>query len=119
MDVASLVLWPLRIPQALDDLAALAERARRDPDPFEVAARKVDVVLVQLDALITVAREVAGVAEEIVVGGGELTDTARDGYPECPLTHVHVVRRLLASAAVAVPSLVAHMHRPYMGSAAR
>jgi hypothetical protein len=74
MSVSDVLLAPWRIPvrvvHALDDLATLAERARRDPDPVEE-------VRVRLDALLLELAAVVGVAREIVAGGAELTDVAR------------------------------------------
>ena len=61
---------PLRIAQALDDLADIAERARRDPDPVEEVRVRIDALLVEIDAL-------NGVAREIRDGGRELTEVAR------------------------------------------
>jgi methyl-accepting chemotaxis protein len=82
---------PVRIAQALDDLATLAERARRDPDPVEEVRGRLDVLLAELqnlnltardivdggEELTEVARELRDTAREIVLGGQELTATAR------------------------------------------
>ena len=46
-----------RAVQALDDLAALADRARRDPDPVEQARERLDALLVQLAAGIAMLSE--------------------------------------------------------------
>lgn len=78
MDLGSLLLAPIRVPvravrtldAALDDLAALAERARREPDPVEEVRVRLDALLMELTALNLVARE-------IVEGGRDLTDTAK------------------------------------------
>ena len=74
MDLTSVLLAPVRVPvrlaQALDDLATIAERARRDPDPVEEVRERIDTLIVELAAVIAVARE-------IVDGGAELTATAR------------------------------------------
>lgn len=74
MSVSDVLLAPWRIPvravRALDDLAALAERARRDPDPVEEVRQRLDALLLELAAVV-------GVAHEIVRGGAELTDVAR------------------------------------------
>ena len=89
MDVASILLAPIRVPvrigQALDDLATLAERARSDPDPVEEVRDRIDTLLAEIgrlnglagEQLIPVARELTGVAREIVDGGAELTEEAR------------------------------------------
>jgi methyl-accepting chemotaxis protein len=75
MDLKSLVLAPVRVPvrvaQALDDLSTLAERARRDPDPVEEVRERIDTLIVELGAVI-------GVGREIVDGGAELTEVAKD-----------------------------------------
>lgn len=59
MDLSSIVLAPIRVPlrvaQALDDLATLAERARRDPDPVEEVRDRVDLLNAQLAALNAIA----------------------------------------------------------------
>lgn len=78
MDLGSLILAPIRVPvrvvrtldAALDDLATLAERARREPDPVEEVRVRLDALLMELTALNLVARE-------IVEGGRDLTDTAK------------------------------------------
>jgi len=62
---------PVRLAQALDDLATLAERARRDPDPIDEVRIRLDAALVELTALNSVARE-------IVSGGKDLEEVARD-----------------------------------------
>ena len=81
----------MRVGQALDDLATLAERARRDPDPVEEVRERLDALLVQIEALNLTAREVIDggaelteearrvttVAREIVLGGEDLTRNAR------------------------------------------
>jgi hypothetical protein len=74
MDLAALIRAPVRISarvvHALDDLAALAERARRDPDPAEQARDRLDALLLELAVVTEVARE-------IVEGGAELTRTTK------------------------------------------
>lgn len=74
MDLKSIVLAPVRVPlriaQALDDLADIAERARRDPDPVEEVRVRIDALLLQIDALNAVAREIRD-------GGRELTEVAK------------------------------------------
>jgi hypothetical protein len=70
MDLTAIVLAPVRIPirmaKALDDLAVLADRARREPDPVEALRTRVDTLLVELARLVEVA-------EAIVAGGTDLT----------------------------------------------
>ena len=74
MSVSDVLLAPWRLPvrvvRALDDLATLAERARRDPDPVEEVRSRLDALLLELAAVV-------GVAREIVDGGAELTEVAR------------------------------------------
>jgi hypothetical protein len=96
MDLSSLVLAPVRVPlrigRALDDLAVLAERASRDPDPVEQARERLDLLLIELSALI--AR-----AGEIVDGGAELTRTAKETNS--------IMRELLAVSGALLPATVA------------
>lgn len=74
MDLKSLFLAPLLVPERtvrlLDDVHALAERARRDPDPVEEVRERIDTLIVELGLVI-------GVAREIRDGGAELTETAK------------------------------------------
>lgn len=96
MDVTSLILAPVRVPirvvQALDDLATLAERARRDPDPVEEARDRLDALLLELAAATVSIRELIG-------GGAELTDETRR-------THA-TMRELLAVSRGLLPATVA------------
>ncbi len=88
MDLTSILLAPVRVPlrigQALDDLATLAERAQRDPDPVEEVRERIDALLAELAMLnaqaaelIVVAPHIVGVGREIIDGGAELTEVAR------------------------------------------
>lgn len=74
MDLTALVLAPIRVPmrlaRALDDLAVLADRARREPDPFEQVRTRVDTLLVELARLVEIG-------EAIVQGGSDLTVETR------------------------------------------
>lgn len=74
MDLMSIVLAPVRVPlriaQALDDLADIAERARRSPDPVEEVRVRIDLLLAEISALNVVAREIRD-------GGRELTEVAK------------------------------------------
>ena len=74
MDLTAIVLAPVRVPlrigRALDDLADIAEHARRDPDPVEAVRVRIDTLIAQIDALNVVAREIRD-------GGRELTEVAR------------------------------------------
>jgi hypothetical protein len=88
VELTSILLAPVRVPlrvgQALDDLATLAERARRDPDPVEEARDRIDALLAEIGTLNGLVREllpvavaVVGVGREIVDGGAELTEETR------------------------------------------
>jgi hypothetical protein len=88
VNVGSILLAPVRVPvrvaQALDDLATLAERARRDPDPVEEVRDRIDALLAEIATLnglatqlLPVAAGVTAVGREIVDGGQELTAEAR------------------------------------------
>jgi methyl-accepting chemotaxis protein len=89
VDLSSLLLAPIRVPQrivqGLDDLATLAERARRDPDPVEEVRDRIDALLAEIGTLnrlaatelIPVARDVVAVGQDIVDGGAELTEVAK------------------------------------------
>ena len=74
MDLASLLLAPVRVPRALvklaEDVGAIVEHTRRDPDPVEEVRDRVDLVLAELAM-------VAGMAKEVVDGGAQLTQVAR------------------------------------------
>jgi len=74
MVLTALVLAPIRVPmrlaRALDDLAVLAERARREPDLIEQLRTRVDTLLVELARLVEVG-------EAIVSGGSDLTVETR------------------------------------------
>jgi methyl-accepting chemotaxis protein len=77
MELTSLVLAPIRVPmrivKALDDLATLADRAQRDPDPVEQARDRLDLLMVELAALVREARN-------LIDGGAELTQVARQTH---------------------------------------
>ena len=88
VDVLSLALAPIRLPvrlaKALDDLTVLADRARRDPDPVEEVRERLDRLLSELHVVLEVAQVIARVGEnldvtgrQIVVGGRDLTLTAK------------------------------------------
>ena len=100
VDLTSIVLAPVRIPvrvvQALDDLTAIADRARRDPDPVDEVRDRLDRLIEELtrvnelgrtlNGALQVALEVAEVlarvgenldvtGQQIVVGGRDLNLT--------------------------------------------
>lgn len=102
MDLTDVVLAPIRIPlrlgRALDDLTAIADRARRDPDPVDELVRRFDELLSEvtqvreiaraLNATLQLAVEVIEVVartgenlditgQQLVVGGRDLTLTAK------------------------------------------
>ena len=83
-----LVLTPWRAVQVLaraaEDLNAVAERARRDPDPVEEARERLDALFTELEALLVAIRAVDASALGLSAGGrdlllatNELNSTAR------------------------------------------
>jgi DNA repair ATPase RecN len=87
---------PLRAAQsavrAVDDLHDIAERARRDPDPVEEVRQRLDALLVVAASLTTTAETIVtggrdlrltgesldAHTEELIGGGRELTEVAKD-----------------------------------------
>lgn len=105
MDLTSIVLAPIRVPQrvaqALDDLATLAERARRDPDPVEEARERLDALLVEIAGVIVVARD-------LLDGGAELTAEVKRAH--ATTREVLDVARGLLPAAVALRATGEKIH---------
>ena len=70
------VLGPWRAVRALaraaEDLHAVAERARRDPDPVEEARARLDALLSELETLIAAIRTVDASAVALGTGGEDL-----------------------------------------------
>src|SRR5688572_23514692 len=62
--------------RAAEDLHAVAERARRDPDPVDEARELIAALLVEIHALNARAEAVNDTGREIVSGGEELTENA-------------------------------------------
>jgi hypothetical protein len=60
------------IARAADDLNAMAERARRDPDPVEEARERLDTLFGELETLIAAIRGVDASAVELHDGGEDL-----------------------------------------------
>ena len=54
-----------RVLQALDDLAALADRARRDPDPVQEARERLDALLVEARAILALGGELSSQASHV------------------------------------------------------
>jgi hypothetical protein len=79
MDPMSVVLAPIRIPlriaSALDDLAAIAARARRDPDPVEVIIERLDAALQEISRLTHVAQRLEGGVQEVLAVGHSVVRT--------------------------------------------
>jgi prefoldin subunit 5 len=98
--ITDVVLAPVKAGRlalrAADDLNAIAQRARRDPDPVEEVRERLDALLGEIGMLtaqigplhaavtmlIAAAERVDGTAGEIVAGGRDLTAVARilDGH---------------------------------------
>jgi methyl-accepting chemotaxis protein len=70
------VLGPWRVARALaraaEDLNAVAERARRDPDPVEEARERLDALFTELETLIVAIRRVDASAVALGAGGEDL-----------------------------------------------
>ena len=79
--LTTVLTTPLRAVQlvlrAAEDLNAVAERARREPDPIEEIRERIDLVQRELATLIASAQDVNARGHEIVDGGADLTDTAK------------------------------------------
>src|SRR3712207_5145235 len=80
MDVGALLRAPLTATRltlrALDDLNALADRARRDPDPVEEVRERVDTLIEEIRALVAVAGDVLLEARAITGVGGDVVERA-------------------------------------------
>jgi prefoldin subunit 5 len=76
MGPADIVLGPWRaaraIARAAEDLNAVAERARRDPDPVEQAHERLDALFTELETLIAGIRKVDASAVALGAGGEDL-----------------------------------------------
>jgi ABC-type transporter Mla subunit MlaD len=76
MGLADVVLLPWRgaraVARAAEDLNALAERARRDPDPVEEARERLDALFAELETLIAAVRKVDASAVALGAGGEDL-----------------------------------------------
>ena len=79
MGALSVVLAPVRITQAVvrvaEDLNALAERARREPDPVDEVRALLNTVLADLRSLDLHAATLERTAKTIVTGGDDLRRT--------------------------------------------
>jgi hypothetical protein len=64
--------------RAADDLNAVAERARRDPDPLDEARARLDALGAQLDTLIGAVRTVDASAVALGTGGEDLLVATRE-----------------------------------------
>ena len=77
-----IVLAPWRAVQVLaraaNDLNAVAERARRDPDPLDEAWARLDALSTQLDALMGAVRTVDASAVALGAGGEDLLVATRE-----------------------------------------
>ena len=64
--------------RAAEDLNALAERARRDPDPVDEARERLDALFDQLETLIVAIRTVDASALALGAGGQDLVLATRE-----------------------------------------
>lgn len=82
MGPVEIVLGPWRavrvLARAAEDLNAVAERARRDPDPVEEARERLDALFTQLETLIGAVQKVNASALALGAGGEELVLAARE-----------------------------------------
>lgn len=76
MGPVEVVLAPWRavrvLARAAEDLNAVAERARRDPDPVEEARKRLDALFTELETLIVAIRKVDASAVALGAGGEDL-----------------------------------------------
>jgi prefoldin subunit 5 len=76
MGPVEVVLAPWRavrvLARAAEDLNAVAERARRDPDPVEQARERLDALFTELETLIAGIRKVDASAVALGAGGEDL-----------------------------------------------
>lgn len=70
-----------RIVQALDDLAALADRARRDPDPVQEARERLDALLVEMRAMLALLVDLRGEAHELTEQTRSVQRLVADALP--------------------------------------
>jgi methyl-accepting chemotaxis protein len=64
--------------RAAEDLNAVAERARRDPDPVDEARERLDALFTELEALLAAIRSVHVSARELGSGGEDLLAATRE-----------------------------------------
>lgn len=81
MDIPGVLTAPIRVGRlavrALDDLNAVAERARREPDPVEQARERLDAMLLEMTALVGLVAEAIGEVRELNATGRSLDARAR------------------------------------------
>ena len=134
MDLKALLLAPLLIPERtvrlLDDVNALAERARREPDPVEEVRARIDVLIAEIAQLLVVAREIrdggADLKEttdtlhadtrELIDGGSRLTAVSEDIEQHLGVFRAALPRILELEQAV---ETVADTVEPLQGAAER
>ena len=82
MGPIDLALAPWRalqiVGRAADDLNAVAERARRDPDPVDEARERLDTLFTELETLIGAIRTVNTSALALAAGGQDLLLATRE-----------------------------------------
>ena len=70
-----------RVLQALDDLAALADRARRDPDPVQEARERLDALLVETRAILALLGGLHSQAHELTEATQAVQRLVADALP--------------------------------------
>jgi methyl-accepting chemotaxis protein len=82
MGPLAIVLAPWRAVRVLarsaEDLNALAERARRDPDPVDEVRERMEALFTQLETLVAAIAKVDVSARELGAGGEDLLLATRD-----------------------------------------
>jgi len=82
MGPLDIALAPWRVARVLfraaEDLNAVAERARRDPDPVDEARERLDALFAQVEALLAAIRSADASALKLATGGEDLLVVTRE-----------------------------------------